>query len=167
KRRPNGKQCKTVIVLGSGSGHTAEMLHLIQGLDKHNYSPRLYLMSEGDCLSAEKVLQWEKDATDYTLHTLPRARRVGQCYWTVPWSVLRALFGSLPWVLLSRPELILCNGPGQCVPICMLAYLPRLAGLPFAQLFYVESFARVSSLSLTGKLLSPFVDRFLVQWPQL
>jgi beta-1,4-N-acetylglucosaminyltransferase len=32
---------------------------------------------------------------------------------------------------------------------------------------YVESFARVKTLSLSGKLLYPFVDRFIVQWPGL
>ena len=32
---------------------------------------------------------------------------------------------------------------------------------------YVESFARVGGLSLSGKILYPLVDRFLVQWPQL
>ena len=32
---------------------------------------------------------------------------------------------------------------------------------------FVESFARVQALSLTGKLLYPLADRFVVQWPQL
>ena len=32
---------------------------------------------------------------------------------------------------------------------------------------FIESWARVKTLSLSGRLLKPFVDRFLVQWPQL
>ncbi|PTU19271.1 hypothetical protein P175DRAFT_0558835 [Aspergillus ochraceoroseus IBT 24754] len=32
---------------------------------------------------------------------------------------------------------------------------------------FVESWARVTTLSLSGKLLLPLVDRFLVQWPAL
>lgn len=32
---------------------------------------------------------------------------------------------------------------------------------------FVESWARVRTLSLSGRLLKPFVDRFIVQWPQL
>jgi len=32
---------------------------------------------------------------------------------------------------------------------------------------YVESFARVKSLSLSGKLLRFLVDRFVVQWPTI
>ncbi|KAL3463205.1 oligosaccharide biosynthesis protein Alg14 like-domain-containing protein [Aspergillus heterothallicus] len=32
---------------------------------------------------------------------------------------------------------------------------------------FVESWARVTTLSLSGKILLPFADRFLVQWPAL
>ncbi|KAF4168745.1 hypothetical protein CNMCM6936_001165 [Aspergillus lentulus] len=32
---------------------------------------------------------------------------------------------------------------------------------------YVESWARVTTFSLSGRLLLPFADRFLVQWPDL
>ncbi|OAL37206.1 hypothetical protein AYO20_03382 [Fonsecaea nubica] len=32
---------------------------------------------------------------------------------------------------------------------------------------FIESWARVKTLSLSGRLLRPFVNRFLVQWPQL
>lgn len=43
----------------------------------------------------------------------------------------------------------------------------QVLGLKDVAVVYVESFARVRSLSLTGKLLYPFVDRFIVQWPYL
>lgn len=39
--------------------------------------------------------------------------------------------------------------------------------MPSPKLIYVESFARVSSLSLSGKLLRPIVDDLIVQWPDL
>lgn len=40
-----------------------------------------------------------------------------------------------------------------------------MLGLRYTKIVYVESFARVKSLSLTGKLLRPLVDTFVVQWP--
>jgi beta-1,4-N-acetylglucosaminyltransferase len=42
-----------------------------------------------------------------------------------------------------------------------------LLGIKKIEIIYIESFARVDTLSLTGRLLYPFVDRFLVQWPEL
>jgi beta-1,4-N-acetylglucosaminyltransferase len=32
---------------------------------------------------------------------------------------------------------------------------------------YIESWARVKTLSLSGKILKPLVDRFVVQWETL
>lgn len=43
----------------------------------------------------------------------------------------------------------------------------QILGLRYTKIIYVESFARVTSLSLSAKLLRPFVDSFVVQWPQL
>ncbi|GAC95933.1 glycosyltransferase [Pseudozyma hubeiensis SY62] len=90
-------------------------------------------------------------------------------------------------------DVILMNGPGTCVPIVAAVYLLRvshcsfvlwlsptstlsdhrsacllkqIAGLRSPKLIYVESFARVKSLSLTAKLIRPFVDRFVLQWPR-
>lgn len=41
----------------------------------------------------------------------------------------------------------------------------QLIGLPCPRVIYVESFARVTSLSLSGKILKHLVDRFVTQWP--
>lgn len=38
---------------------------------------------------------------------------------------------------------------------------------PPCRLVFVESFARVTRLSLTGRILYPLADEFIVQWPQL
>jgi hypothetical protein len=35
------------------------------------------------------------------------------------------------------------------------------------KIVFAESFARVTGLSLSGKILLPFVDKFFVQWPEL
>ncbi|KAI7884878.1 asparagine-linked glycosylation 14 [Lichtheimia hyalospora FSU 10163] len=151
--------CKTCIFLGSG-GHTAEMLQLVQCLDPNKYAPRIYVMAASDTLSQSKV------DSNQTYH-IPRARHVGQGWLTVPWTTFKALLVAFQVIFKTMPDLILCNGPGSCVPICVAAYIPKIFGVHPIQIIYVESFARVKSLSLTGKLLYPFVDRLLVQWPEL
>ncbi|PWY99210.1 Alg14-domain-containing protein [Testicularia cyperi] len=62
-------------------------------------------------------------------------------------------------------DLVLMNGPGTCVPIVIAVYCLRILGLESPKLIYIESFARVKSLSLTAKLVRPLVDRFVLQWP--
>jgi beta-1,4-N-acetylglucosaminyltransferase len=36
-----------------------------------------------------------------------------------------------------------------------------------AKMLFIESFCRVYSLSLSGKLLYPIVDKFVVHWKEL
>lgn len=62
---------------------------------------------------------------------------------------------------------VLCNGPGTCVPICAAAVLLGVLGVKRVTVVYVESLCRVEHLSLTGRILRPFADYFLVQWPAL
>ena len=67
----------------------------------------------------------------------------------------------------SKPELVLVNGPGTCLPLCLCAVLLELLGyLGHVRIVFVESYCRVHSLSLTGKILHKLrlCDRFLVQW---
>ncbi|ORY97190.1 UDP-N-acetylglucosamine transferase subunit ALG14 [Syncephalastrum racemosum] len=152
--------CKTCIVLGSG-GHTMEMLRLVQTLGEQ-YQPRVYIVA--DALSA-KALQRQSEPNEVI--PIARARHVGQSWSSVPFTAARALLDAIRVVWKIMPDLILCNGPGTCVPICLAAYIPRFLGIRNIQIVYIESFARIHALSLTGRLLYHFVDRLLVQWPDL
>jgi beta-1,4-N-acetylglucosaminyltransferase len=72
-------------------------------------------------------------------------------------------------VLAEKPDLVLVNGPGTCIPICAASLLLRAAHVHDTRIAYVESIARVRSLSLSGKVLyhSRAADLLLVQWPEL
>ncbi|KAE8267804.1 hypothetical protein A4X09_0g4537 [Tilletia walkeri] len=63
-------------------------------------------------------------------------------------------------------DLLLLNGPGTCVPLVLAVYIRKMLGLHSPHMMYVESFARVRSLSLSAKLLRGLVDTFVVQWPE-
>ncbi|EEP77082.1 conserved hypothetical protein [Uncinocarpus reesii 1704] len=88
------------------------------------------------------------------------------------------------------PDLILTNGPGIAVCVIVAARILRflswllvLSPPPFEKpdklrrskgsrrrylrTIFVESWARVTTLSLSGKLVLPIADRFLVQWEPL
>ena len=66
-----------------------------------------------------------------------------------------------------RPNLILTNGPGTCVPICLSSLIFRILGLCQNRIVFVESLCRVQSLSLTGRILYRLTDDFFVQWKKL
>jgi beta-1,4-N-acetylglucosaminyltransferase len=94
---------------------------------------------------------------------------VGQSYASSVWTTLAALCAAVRVVFASQPQLLLCNGPGTCLPLVLAAVLARmLLGRP-CHVVYVESVARVRTLSLTGVLLYRLrlADAFFVQWEAL
>ncbi|ORY28166.1 oligosaccharide biosynthesis protein Alg14 like-domain-containing protein [Naematelia encephala] len=176
-RRKENETCSLGVFLGSG-GHTAEMIALISTLDMTRYTPRTYVHCRGDDMSLRLVSAFESRQTGdpNNIHhlSLPRARKVGQGKLSTFQSGLKTLRVALWYTFLrpllkdpSRPwvEVLLINGPGTCVVLVAVAWIRRIIGLSYTRIIYVESFARVTSLSLSGKILKPFVDVFIVQWP--
>ncbi len=109
---------------------------------------------------------------------VPRSREVGQPYLTALFTTLWAFFACIRVVFAARPDLLLVNGPGTCLPLCVAAWLLRsLAGVPTCGLLFpattkivfVESVCRVKGLSLTGKILYHLriADAVHVQWAEL
>jgi beta-1,4-N-acetylglucosaminyltransferase len=93
---------------------------------------------------------------------------VGQSYTTAVVSTARGFASSASLLMRERPSLLLVNGPGTCLPVAVLAVaLSRLGLVPRCRVVFVESVCRVTTLSLTGKLLYRVADRVLVQWPEL
>ncbi|RZB62193.1 Alg14 domain containing protein, partial [Asbolus verrucosus] len=163
--------CKTVICIGSG-GHTTEMLSLLNTIDFMKYSPRYYILANTDKTSFAKVKNLEnlKNGTKddaYKIIEIPRSRVVGQSYITSVFTTLYSILYSIPFVLKIRPELILCNGPGTCIPVCLAGFLLKVAFITDTRIVFIESFCRTETFSLSGKILMYFADNFLVQWPSL
>lgn len=164
---------RTMIVMGSG-GHTAEMLQIVQQLDFAKYAPRQYVIAAADKTSVVKVIDVEVrrqpdiSKQEYEILTITRSRHVQQSYFTSVFTTLTAIANSIPLVLRSRPDLILTNGPGTCVPICLVAFLAKVLFINRnCKIVFVESFCRVKTLSLSGKILLWITDLFVVQWPGL
>ncbi|CAD7699287.1 unnamed protein product [Ostreobium quekettii] len=162
---------RTMAVLGSG-GHTTEMLTLMEALNRSRYTPRCYVVADTDSLSAARAT--EKERNWGTLETMqmskiPRSREVGQPFVTSVWTTLYAFFWCVKLVWDYKPQLLLLNGPGTCIPVCVMALMFRLMGLMDLKIVYFESIARVSSLSLSGKIIyqARMADVFLVQWETL
>ncbi|XP_020644301.3 UDP-N-acetylglucosamine transferase subunit ALG14 isoform X1 [Pogona vitticeps] len=168
---PHKDSVKLLAVAGSG-GHTTEILRLLGSLSQ-KYSPRHYVLADSDKMSEEKIRSFEQKRAEmfsnclFTLHRIPRSREIHQSWSSSALTTLHSMFSSLPLTFRLKPDLVLCNGPGTCVPICISALLLRMLGLKRVTIVYVESICRVENLSLSGKILYYFSDYFIVQWPAL
>ena len=160
-RKPS--TCKIMAVFGSG-GHTAEMTALLRSLSD-KYTPQVFVVADTDRLSQSKIA--EMDREDHVVVNISRSREVGQSWMSTFFTTLRACIHAVYIVLRHRPDLVICNGPGTCIPICGAAFMWKLCFVVRTRIVFVESVCRVTSMSLTGRILYHFADRLLVQWPDL
>lgn len=58
----------------------------------------------------------------------------------------------------EKPDIIITTGVLISFPFCLIGKCQK------AKIIYIESFARVNKKSLTGRLVYPFADLFIVQW---
>jgi len=171
-----GKQWKrgSLMVLGSG-GHTTEMLWMLgslpekasgttMGLD--SLEPRRYLIADSDKMSQTKLDAFDKDCK---VIRVKRSREVGQSFFSSILTTFIAFIQSFIAIFMDTPSIVICNGPGTCIPVLLAVYIIRWLKWTSIETVYIESVARVEQLSLSGKLVKWFnlADRFVVQWPTL
>lgn len=125
---------------------------------------------------------WDLDTGIWDVKFVPRAREIHQSIYTTPFSslwcaigcvrVLRSIAKSSRVASNSYPDVIVANGPATAVIVIltstMLKFL-RIAPPWKMKVVYVESWARVKNLSMSGRLVLTLgiSDRFLVQWEKL
>ena len=68
----------------------------------------------------------------------------------VAWKILRS----------EKPDLIISSGAAVAVPFF---YLGKLFG---AKLVYIEVFDRIDKPTITGRIVYPVADKFMVQWEE-
>ena len=61
----------------------------------------------------------------------------------------------------EKPDFIICTGALAMIPMCIICKLCK------GKLIYLESFAKVTSPTLSGKLLYKYADQFYVQWESM
>ena len=163
----DGNCVKTLVFFGSG-GHTTEMMRLIERLDPRRYQPICFAIGHTDITSQGKVrsgrLAIEPSARWFRVF---RNREVRQSwittFFTSIWSFIQAFY----LLYRQQPQLLLCNGPGTCVALCYSAFFLRVLGWADTVIVFTESFCRTEGLSLSGRLVYPIADRFVVHWPAL
>ena len=105
------------------------------------------------------------EQTDYSTGKQPvrtvYMRQVNRREPAMPWYMLVNSWRSLCLVVKEKPDVMITTGVLAMIP---LALLMKLFG---KKLIYIESFAKVHSQNLTGKLLYRFADQFYVQWESM
>ena len=140
--KENEKRIKLCFAASSG-GHFEQITMLRPLMEKYD-----------SCVVTEKT-QYRVSVSGQKMYYL---HQVNRKEWTFPiWMVVNSI-KSLKLLIQNKPDAVITTGVLAMVPLCILAKLFR------KKLIYIESFAKVTSPTETGKLLYKFADQFYVQW---
>lgn len=137
-------KAKKICLVGSSGGH---LTHLYMLKPFWNEQERFWVTF--DKADARSLL---KDERMYPCH-YPTNRNIKNLIrnTVLAWKVLRK----------EKPDLIISSGAAVAVPFF---YLGKLLG---AKTIYIEVFDRIDKPTLTGKLVYPITDKFIVQWEEM
>ncbi|MDD6790459.1 MAG: UDP-N-acetylglucosamine--LPS N-acetylglucosamine transferase [Lachnospira sp.] len=96
--------------------------------------------------------------------SLLQGEKVYPCYYPTNRSVKALLINTrLAWKVLrkERPDLIISSGAAVAVPFF---WIGKLFG---AKTIYIEVYDRVNKPTVTGRLVYPVTDRFIVEWDEM
>jgi beta-1,4-N-acetylglucosaminyltransferase len=91
----------------------------------------------------------------YYVHQVNRKEK------TLPFWMIVNSFKCLGIILKEKPDVVITTGVLAMIPLCLLM---KIMG---KKLVYIESFAKVSSPTETGRLMYKYADRFYVQWERM
>lgn len=132
-----------ICLVGSSGGHLTHLYML-----KPFWGKKERFWVTFDKNDAKSLLQGEKIYPCYFPTNRNLKNLIRNTF--VAWNVLRK----------EKPDVIISSGAAVAVPFF---YMGKLLG---AKLIYIEVFDRIHKPTMTGKLVYPITDRFIVQWEE-
>ena len=133
-----------ILLISSTGGHFQALQKLHPFWRKHDCCWVTFQTASTELILNNEKVYWAYSPTNRNLPNLIRN------FW-LAWQV----------ILQERPQLVLSTGAGVAVPFIILA---KVTGI---KTVFIESFTRVEELSLSARLVLPFLDVIYVQWEQL
>lgn len=116
------------------------------------------LMEKYDSFILTEKTQYEAKVAGEKTYYLKQVNRKEKTFLL---RMLQNAFLTFGIFLKEKPNVVICTGVLAMIPMCLLV---KLFG---GKLIYLESFAKVTSPTETGKLLYRFADQFYVQWESM
>ena len=133
-----------ICLVGSSGGH---LTHLYQLKRFWKNKKRFWVTFDKE--DARSILENEKVYNCY----YPTNRNLK--------NLIRNTFVAIKVLKKEKPDIIISSGAAIAVPFF---YLGKIFG---AKTVYIEVFDRIDKPTLTGKLVYPVTDKFIVQWEEM
>lgn len=141
---------KKVLFISSTGGHLTEMLELRQLFRKYDY----HIITE-KTKSTLFLSKKHKGRVDYLKYGT-KDHLLSYCF-IFPWNCLKSLY----YYFKIKPDVVITTGTHTAVPMC---YIAKLFG---KKVIYIETFANIETKTLSGRMVYPIADLFIVQWESM
>lgn len=141
---------KRVLFISSTGGHFSELLQLKPLFNKYDS----YIITEKD-----KTNENLKEEYGDKLFFLPYGTR--SKLFTYIFKYFYLCLRTIYLFFKIRPKYIITTGTHTAVPMC---YLGKLFG---CKIIFIETFANSKSKTLSGKMIYPIANLFIVQWKEM
>lgn len=138
---------KKVLFISSTGGHLSEMLQLKDMFNRYDY--HIITEKTKSNLSLKEKYQNKVNYLIYGTKDHPLI---------YPFKLLANCFKSLYFYFRIHPDYIITTGAHTAGPMCLIG---KIFG---SKVIYIETFANINTKTITGRLLYPFADMFVVQW---
>lgn len=137
-----------ITLISSTGGHWTQLSELISEIKKTTGDKDLTIITEKN-----KVTEARKDIT----FLLQQDRKNKLFILIFMWNILL----SIKYVFTHKPDFVISTGAGVVLPYLLFA---KIAG---SKIIYIESFAKTTTPTITGRIVYRFADEFFVQWPSM
>lgn len=141
---------KKVLFIASTGGHLNELLQLSPMFNNYNY----YIITEKTKSNISLKEKYQKRISFLVYGTKDKKL-------IYPFKFIYNCLKSLVLYIKIRPKYIITTGTHTAVPIC---YIGKLFG---SKIIFIETFANSSTKTLSGKLIYPIANLFIVQWESM
>ena len=141
---------KKVLFISSTGGHLQELMQLKELFKEYDY----HIITEKD-ITTQYLKKEYKNRVDF----LPYCTRSKIVKYLFIYSFL--IFKTIYLFLKIKPNVIITTGSHTAVPMC---YLGKLFN---KKIIYIETFANINNKTLSGRIIYPISDLFIVQWEEM
>ena len=141
---------KKVLFISSTGGHFNELMQLKPLFKQYDY----HIITEKD-KTTENLKKIYKDKLNFL--TYGTSSRI----LVYPFIFIFNCFKSLFYYFKIKPKIIITTGTHTAVPMC---YIGKIFG---SKIIFIETFANKNTKTLSGKMVYPIADLFIVQWEEM
>jgi beta-1,4-N-acetylglucosaminyltransferase len=139
----NNNTSPKILLVGSSGGHLVQLYQLKKWWEKHDRVWVTFKKEDSQSLLKKEKKYWCYHPTNRNFKNLIKNSAL-----------------AIKILLKEKPQIIVSTGAASAVPFF---YLGKIFGI---KLIYIEVYDRIDLPTLTGKIVYPVTDHFILQWEE-